>query len=229
VATHVQIVAPSTSTAGSSFSLTVTAQDANNNTVTSYLGTVHFTSADAAAVLPSNYTFTAADAGVHTFTGVVLKTAGSQSITATDTVTGSITGNASVTVSSAAAKTLVVNGYPAATTVGAAYYVSLTGSDSNPGSLSQPFATINHGVSLLKPGDTLYIRGGTYAETLNDTIPSGTSWSAPITVASYPGETAIIKPTSPPSDAIIYFDFQSYVILKNLVVDGGGLSVSGID
>ena len=314
---HLKISSPASATAGSSFSVTVTAQDVNNNTLTSYLGTVHFISADAAAVLPSNYTFTAADAGVHTFTGVVLKTAGSQSITATDTVTGSITGNASVTVSSAAAKTLVVNGYPAATTVGAAqsfavtardaygntatgytgtvafsssdslaslpanymftttnagvhtfsatlnttgtqsitatdavnalitgsqtgitvssvavgatYYVSLTGSDGNPGSLSQPFATINHGVSLLKPGDTLYIRGGTYAETLNDTIPSGTSWSAPITVASYPGETAIIKPTSPPSDAIIYFDFQSYVILKNLVVDGGGLSVSGID
>ena len=82
---------------------------------------------------------------------------------------------------------------------------------------------------MLAPGDTLYIRGGTYAETLDNTIPSGTSWSAPITVAAYSGETAIIKPISPPSDAIIYFDFQSYVILKNLVVDGSGLGVAGID
>src|SRR5207247_575599 len=126
---HLKIGAPASATAGSSFSVTVTAQDVNNNTLTSYLGTVHFTSADAAAVLPSNYTFTAADAGVHTFTGVVLKTAGSQSITATDTVTGSITGNASVTVSSAAAKTLVVNGYPAATTVGAAQSFAVTARD----------------------------------------------------------------------------------------------------
>src|SRR5947207_9674491 len=79
--THLKVAAPSSATAGSSFSITVTAQDANNNTLTSYFGTIHFTSTDAAAVLPSNYTFTAADAGVHTFTGVILKSAGSQSVT----------------------------------------------------------------------------------------------------------------------------------------------------
>src|SRR5207247_4837345 len=60
--THLSLAAPSTTTAGSSFSLTVTAKDANNNTLTSYLGTVHFTSTDPAAVLPANYTFTAVDA-----------------------------------------------------------------------------------------------------------------------------------------------------------------------
>ena len=42
--------------------------------------------------MPANYTFTAADNGVHTFTGLTLKTAGSQTVTATDTVTTSITG-----------------------------------------------------------------------------------------------------------------------------------------
>ena len=51
-----------------------------------YTGTVHFTSSDAQAGLPADYTFTAADAGSHTFT-VTLKTAGTQSITATDTAT----------------------------------------------------------------------------------------------------------------------------------------------
>src|SRR5436309_5444070 len=127
--THLKVAAPSSAIAGSSFSITVTAQDANNNTLTSYLGTIHFTSADLAAVLPANYTFTAADAGVHTFTGLILKTAGSQSITATDTVTGSITGAASVTVNPAAAKTLVVGGYPAATTAGASQSFTVTASD----------------------------------------------------------------------------------------------------
>src|SRR4029077_2294478 len=107
------------------------------------------------------------------------------------------------------------------------FYVSLTGSDNNPGTLSQPFATINFGVSVLKPGDTLYIRGGTYTEDINNTIPSGISWSTPITVASYPGESAILKPMSASGEGIIYFDFQSYVILQNLVVDGSGLSVTG--
>ena len=40
----------------------------------------------------------AADDGVHTFTAIVLKTAGSRSITATDTATSPITGSASLTV-----------------------------------------------------------------------------------------------------------------------------------
>ena len=42
--------------------------------------------------LPADYTFVAGDNGAHTFTAHALKTAGSQTITATDTVTGSITG-----------------------------------------------------------------------------------------------------------------------------------------
>ena len=53
--------------------------DAFGNTATGYLGTVHFTSSDGPAVLPANYTFIAGDNGVHTFTTVTLKTAGTQS------------------------------------------------------------------------------------------------------------------------------------------------------
>jgi Phosphoesterase family/FG-GAP-like repeat len=126
---HLKVAAPSSTTAGSSFSITITAQDANNNTLTSYLGTIHFTSSDTAAVLPSDYTFTAVDAGVHTFTGVILKTAGSQSITATDTVTSSITGNSSVTVNPAAVSTLVVTGYPSPATAGTSHNFTVIADD----------------------------------------------------------------------------------------------------
>jgi len=67
------------------------AVDAYGNRVHSYLGTVHFTSTDAKAKLPANYTFTAADAGTHVFVGtVILKTVGTQSVTANDTLTASI-------------------------------------------------------------------------------------------------------------------------------------------
>ena len=66
---------PSTATAGMAHSVTVTAQDAFGNVATGYTGTVHFTSSDGQAVLPADYTFTAGDAGVHTF-AVTLKTAG---------------------------------------------------------------------------------------------------------------------------------------------------------
>lgn len=99
-ATTLVVTAPSTAIAGSSFSVTVTARDANANTATGYSGTVHFTSSDGAASLPSNYTFVAGDNGVHSFT-VTLNSTGSRSITATDTVTGTITGSALVSVATA--------------------------------------------------------------------------------------------------------------------------------
>ena len=70
--------------------MTVTAYDAYGNVATGYTGTVALTSSDPHAVLPSNYTFTASDAGKHSFT-VTLDTAGTQSITATDTATSSLT------------------------------------------------------------------------------------------------------------------------------------------
>jgi hypothetical protein len=101
---------PTATTAGVTQTITVTARYTDGSTDTGYLGTVHFTSSDAQAVLPANYTFTAADQGVHTFT-VTLKTAGSQSITAADTVFGSITGSeAGIVVSPAAASQLALSG-----------------------------------------------------------------------------------------------------------------------
>jgi hypothetical protein len=43
------------------------------------------------------------------------------------------------------------------------YYVSTTGSDSSPGSLAQPFATLAKAQQAASSGDTVYIRGGTYS------------------------------------------------------------------
>jgi hypothetical protein len=79
-------------------------------------------------VLPANYTFTAADQSVHTFT-VTLKTAGSQSIAATDTVTGSINGSESgITVSPAAAAKFVLSA-PSSVKSGAKFSLTLTVED----------------------------------------------------------------------------------------------------
>src|SRR5260370_29709675 len=56
-ATHFAISAPTTATAGTALRYTVAAEDAFNNTVTGYTGTVHFTSSDALAAFPENSTF----------------------------------------------------------------------------------------------------------------------------------------------------------------------------
>ena len=77
-----------TVTAGTPLSFTVTALDSADNPVPVYTGTVSFTSTDGQAALPANSTLTN---GTGTFSAT-LKTAGNQTIAATDTATVSITG-----------------------------------------------------------------------------------------------------------------------------------------
>ncbi|MCX7959269.1 MAG: hypothetical protein N3B13_09505, partial [Deltaproteobacteria bacterium] len=57
-------------------SVTVEAKDIYDNRVTTYTGTVTFSSNDAQAVLPSNYTFVAGDMGIKSVPGVILRTLG---------------------------------------------------------------------------------------------------------------------------------------------------------
>src|SRR5439155_8344892 len=110
----------SPSTAGVAGTVTVTAKDAYGNIATGYLGTVHVGSGDAQAALPTNYTFVAADAGVHSFSAT-LKTAGTQSLIATDTVTSTITGSQSnITANPAAASSLVASGFASPSVAGTA-------------------------------------------------------------------------------------------------------------
>src|SRR5207244_3117977 len=131
-ATHFAMSAPAATTAGAAFSVTVTALDASNNTAASYRGTITFTSSDtrSGVSFPPDYTFVAADNGVHTFTnGVTLVSAGSQSVTATDKASSSITGSATVTVNPAAASTLIVAGFASPITAGVAGSFTVTAKD----------------------------------------------------------------------------------------------------
>ena len=120
-ATHFTVTAPSSTTAGAAFVLTVTALDAFNNTATGYTGIAHFTSTDAQAGLPANSTLTNGEG----FFAAILKTAGVQTITATDTLVSSLTATSGpITVSAAAATHFAVTGQP--TTVAAGGNVAFT-------------------------------------------------------------------------------------------------------
>ena len=114
------------STAGVAGSFTVTALDTYNNVDTSYSGTLHFTSTDGNASLPVNSTLTN---GTKTFLAT-LKTAGTHSITATDTVTSSLTGSqSSISISAASATIFVVNGFGTTVSAGTAGSVTVTAKD----------------------------------------------------------------------------------------------------
>jgi uncharacterized delta-60 repeat protein len=123
------VSAPASATAGTAFSVTVIAQDSYGNTATSYSGTISFTSSDtnSKVVLPASYTFIpGTDNGKHTFTkAVTLVTAGSQSITVTDSVTSSITGTAVVSVKAGAATHLVISA-PQNVTHGVPFTITVT-------------------------------------------------------------------------------------------------------
>jgi hypothetical protein len=60
------------------------------------------------------------------------------------------------------------------------------------GDLTTPFRTVSKGLSTLRAGDTLYLRGGTYVEDVSPTLSPGTAQNR-ITVRNYPGEKPIIK------------------------------------
>jgi hypothetical protein len=95
---------PARRTPGSAFDIGVQVYDAFQNTATGYRGTVHFTSSDPRASLPADYTFSGGDAGRHVFRNAAsLLTQGMQTITATDTVSNSITGTHNILIGPEAA------------------------------------------------------------------------------------------------------------------------------
>lgn len=73
---------------------------------------------------------------------------------------------------------------------GAIYYVAPTGNDANPGTEAQPWRTIQKAANSVNPGDTVFVRGGSYNEVVLLTR-SGTADNY-ITFQNYPGETPII-------------------------------------
>jgi hypothetical protein len=102
-ASQLLLTAPATVSAGMPFDVILTALDPYGNTDTNYQGTLAFSTSDAGpgVMVPAPYTFTignGGDNGLHDFAAqVTLLTAGTQTLTVTDMVSG-ITVSATVTV-----------------------------------------------------------------------------------------------------------------------------------
>ena len=71
------------------------------------------------------------------------------------------------------------------------WFVSPTGKDNNPGSMEQPFKTINKCANMAEPGDTCLIREGVYNEWVQP--KNSGNESAPITFEAYNGEQVILS------------------------------------
>ena len=74
-------------------------------------------------------------------------------------------------------------------------FVSLEGADANPGTFAKPFRTIQKGVDALQPGDTCFVRAGTYREVV--TLSRSGQAGKPVRIRAFPGETVILDGTAP--------------------------------
>src|SRR5262249_3756224 len=182
------------------FTLTVKALDADNTIAPGYRGTVHFTTSDPGGMVPPDYTFTATDNGVHTFSALLTK-AGNQTITVTDTPLSFLAGRAPLPVPPAAADHLQVtappmspSGAPFDVTVTAldpfgnvdinyAGTVTFTSTDPDPGVIYPPDFTFTPGNNgtMTFPGGVTLITLGDQVLTVTDKA-SGITGNATITV-----------------------------------------------
>jgi hypothetical protein len=126
-ADHIRVADFTPATAGLSTNFLVEADDVFGNIAMNYAGTVHFSSSDSTFSLP-DYTFQASDFGARPF-DATLKTAGTQTITVTDSANSSIMGSGSVDVAPAAASQFLVNGFPTTIDVGGTGVVKVTALD----------------------------------------------------------------------------------------------------
>ena len=110
------------------------------------------------------------------------------------------------------------------------WFVATTGRDEDPGTEDQPFRTVRRGARTLRPGDTLYIRGGTYEESLENVIPGGTSWQRPVRVVGYPGDDAVVLRPQRGTDRVLYFQGTTiaYISVENLVLDASRVTYDAV-
>ena len=154
------------------------------------------------------------------------------SVSATGLVTGGAAGLATITATSGgksgtAAITVTAPPPPS----GPAVYVAPAGNNAvscaQAQNIATPKQTLNNAIGCLTPGTTLLIRGGTYAEALLDNIPSGTSWTAPVTLQAYPGETVTLRPTT--GSSVLHFqNGQSYIVINGLILDGANVGSDAV-
>jgi len=109
---------------------------------------------------------------------------------------------------------------PLPQSTGATYYVSTSGADTNPGTLSAPWRTVQKALNTLQPGQIALVRGGSYAQNLVMTR-AGTA-IAPITIRNYPGEQAMLGPGSGATNnmPLQLGTGAAYVRLQGLVLEG---------
>ncbi len=108
------------------------------------------------------------------------------------------------------------------------YYVSGAGSDTNPGTIDQPFLTIPKAVSVAQLGDTIYVRGGTYSISSTITISKSGITDERYFLLGYSNERPILDFSTGSSIGILlsgnYWHIKGFDVLK---AKGNGMRITG--
>jgi len=128
---------------------------------------------------------------------------------------------------------VVLGLFAAKDVLAAEYYVSPTGSDSNPGTQASPFATLQKANNSAAAGDTIWMRAGTYSITTQLTLSkSGTSDTNRTKIWAYAGEVPILDisnygAASSGSDVPAVLVTGSWMHLKGLEIANAKVGSSG--
>ncbi len=108
--------------------------------------------------------------------------------------------------------------------LGRSLYVSVSGNDSNPGTIGAPLRTISKAATIATPGSTVYVRGGVYNERVVVKV-SGTAAGGYIQFQGFPGEKAIVDgsglampPVISTPIGLIQITNRSYIIVSGIEV-----------
>jgi hypothetical protein len=99
-------------------------------------------------------------------------------------------------------------------------YVATTGDDSNPGTQTAPWRTVQHAADSVHAGSTVNVRGGVYEELINIS-GSGNATDGYITFRSYPGETAVLDAehlTPSGRSGVVTIQNKSYVRIEGFEI-----------
>lgn len=112
------------------------------------------------------------------------------------------------------------------------YYVSLSGNNSNVGSLLQPWQSIQFAIDNSIPGCTINVMGGVYSENVVVSV-SGTAGN-PITIKNYNNQAAVLTGLFSSGLPLLYISNQNYIIINGLEFtnyvqnDAQGILVDGV-
>lgn len=89
--------------------------------------------------------------------------------------------------------TALLGSVPTAAAAGGDYYVAPGGSDSAAGKQTAPWRTIRYGIGRLAAGDTLFVRGGSYRESVTGVALRKGTRTERVTVQAFPGERPVLQ------------------------------------